>query len=366
MPPARACRGRPTARACRGRRPSIGSPRAARKAAATTREVPIRTLLLLAGGALLLLLITPARFVPRRLDAAPALAEPDSARIMADVRALAAFPTRFAASAETPAVLDWLRAAIAARGLEPREQRFPLQVGTVDTEQVNLYALHPGRDLRKPWLLLIAHYDTVNEGWGHEASSLEDPESPAPGADDNATGVAVLLEVMRLLSPDDNARNVVFLFSAAEEMGQRGASQWATLPLAGPGSLGWVLNVDQVGATRQAPRALQLFSRGPGLTFLAHIRELGRRGAPEILGWRLHPQDRIAKSDHGPFLARGLAAVSMSELSGVYRFRDQGAGDLPELLDPVMLNACARLVLSVATDPWPPPPAPATPDPAPR
>ena len=108
-PTARACRERPTARACRGRQPSIGSPRAARKAAATTREVPIRTLLLLAGGALLLLLITPARFVPRRLDAAPALAEPDFARIMADVRALAAFPTRFAASAETPAVLDWLR-----------------------------------------------------------------------------------------------------------------------------------------------------------------------------------------------------------------------------------------------------------------
>ena len=332
---------------------SIGSPSGPRKAAPTAAgRPPIRQFL--APAALLialgLLLAALPRGGPRRVAPAAPPA-PEAARILADLRGLAAFPTRFAGSRETPAVQDWLRAAIAARGLAVREQRVPLRVGAAATEQVNFFCELAGRDPGRPLLVLCAHYDSVNEGWIGETPSLADPESPAPGADDNASGVAVLLEAMRLLAADPPARGTLFLFTAAEEMGQAGAEAWVAAATATGLRIGWVVNVDQVGESRSGPRALQLFSHGPGLPLAARVRALGERGAPAVLGWRLHPQDTLAKSDHGPFLARGIPAVSLSEGPGYYPWEAQGVGDKPERLDPVLLADCARLLVTIARDP---------------
>lgn len=277
-------------------------------------------------------------------------------RILADIDTLAGFPTRFAASRHGAEALDWLRGRLRELDLTPQEQRFPLRVGVFETEQVNLYCVLPGRDPRRPWLLLSAHYDSINEGWEGETASIEDPDSPAPGADDNASGVALLLECMRLLRANPPERGVVFLFTAAEELGQAGAHQWAALPLCSRRGIGWVLNVDQAGMSRMGPRSLQLYSRDQGLPLLRHIRELGRRVAPEVLGWRLHLRDGMAKSDHGPFLDRGFAAVSLSEGPGYYPWEVQGAGDLPERLDATLLAATARLITAMALDPDLPPP----------
>ncbi len=320
----------------------------------------LRARLAILAGLALLLLALPRGRAPQSPTLPVAVHAPVAARILADIEALAAFPTRFAASRETPAVLDWLRGALAARGLAWQEQRFPLRVGVRDTEQVNLYCVLPGRDPRQPRLLLVAHYDSINEGWAGETPSIADPESPAPGADDNASGVAVLLEAARLLAADPPAREVIVLFTAAEEMGQAGAEAWAAQAPALGLAPGWVLNVDQVGASRAGPRSLQLFSRGPGLPLLAGIRALGE-AAPGVLGWRLHPQDALGKSDHGPFLERGIPAVSLGEGPGYYPWSAQGAGDLPARLDSLLLVDCARLVVTIARTPGLPPPAPARP-----
>jgi hypothetical protein len=302
---------------------------------------------------ILLLLAIPRGMEPRRLGALDPLAgpAPSPERIEADIAALSAFPTRFAGSEQTPAVLEWLRAAIRERGFTPLDQSFPLKVGLADTEQTNLYCLLPGRDPRKPWLLLIAHYDSINEGWAGDTSSFEDPESPAPGADDNASGVAVLLETLRLLGESPSERGVICLFSAAEELGQAGARAFAELPLASRRGIGWVINVDQVGKGRMGPRSVQLYSREQGLPIMRRLREIGRGCAPELLGWRLHRNDLMAKSDHGPFLDRGFAALSLSEGPGYYAWEVQGAGDLPGRLDPVLMTAVARLLSATARDP---------------
>ena len=268
-----------------------------------------------------------------------------------DVAELAGFGTRFAASERMPAVLDWLARRVREMGLRPLRQSFPLAVGGRATTQTNLYALLPGLDGRLPLLLLAAHHDSVNEGWSDQPASIGDPESPAPGADDNGSGVAVLLECMRRLVADPPERGVIFLFTAAEEMGQAGSGSWAADPPAAARSVAWAVNVDQVGRSRSGPRGLQIYTREPGLRLARRIRSLAETACPAVVSWRMHMDDRLAKSDHGPFLRAGVPAVSISEGAGYYPWEAQGAGDLPERIDPVLLEQTASLVTAIAADP---------------
>lgn len=84
-----------------------------------------------------------------------------------------------------------------------------------------------------PVVLLCAHHDHLGEG----------PEGVFPGADDNASGVAVLLEVARLLAGRPLAAEVRFLFTDAEELGMLGAK--AYLARWDPPAL--AINLDSVG-----------------------------------------------------------------------------------------------------------------------
>jgi len=85
-------------------------------------------------------------------------------------------------------------------GMEVRVQNYE----AFGTPTANLIAFHPDTDLDSPLWLLGAHYDTV---------------MGTPGADDNASAVAVLLEVARLLSAQtlDKPCNVLFVAFSTEE-----------------------------------------------------------------------------------------------------------------------------------------------------
>ena len=85
-------------------------------------------------------------------------------------------------------------------GMEVRVQNYE----AFGTPTANLVAFHPDTDLDSPLLLLGAHYDTV---------------MGTPGADDNASAVAVMLEVTRLLSAQmrDKPCNVLFVAFSTEE-----------------------------------------------------------------------------------------------------------------------------------------------------
>jgi Zn-dependent M28 family amino/carboxypeptidase len=173
--------------------------------------------------------------------------------------------------------------------------------------------------------------------------------------------VVVLLECLRLLADRPLPRDVVVLFTAAEEIGQAGARSWAEAIDPAAQRIAGILNLDQVGRSRGATRGLRVYTRGAGIPLARRIRDLGERVSPELLAWRLLLNDSMGKSDHGPFLDRGLAAVSLVEGAGYYPWEDQGVGDRPEKLDYGQLAAVARLVSAIALDPDLPLPDPARP-----
>jgi Zn-dependent M28 family amino/carboxypeptidase len=89
-------------------------------------------------------------------------------------------------------------------------------------------------------ILVCAHYDSRME-------NLEDAESRAPGADDNASGVAVLLEIARLISNLSLEKNLQLAFFSGEEQGLWGSKHYAKHLKDNNVNLHRLINLDMVG-----------------------------------------------------------------------------------------------------------------------
>lgn len=279
----------------------------------------MREKILVATGLVLLALVIPRTYQPPRVEMpdGPRAPEPSTERLLADVET-------FSEKRSDAAALDLLRETLVAMDFAPREQSFTTIADADTTSAVNLYCLMPGRDPRRPWILLNAHYD----------------------GSANASGVAVLLESMRLLIENQPERGVLFLFSAAAGMDHEGVRRWTELPLCSRRGIGWAINVERVGRSRAGARSLRLLGRDQGLPLLRHLRETARRETPELMGWRLHLDAAGDRWGHGPILDFGIPALSLTEAE----FDDDQA---PRAVspDPLLMTAATRLVTATALDP---------------
>ena len=107
---------------------------------------------------------------------------------------------------------------------------------------VNVVAEIPGAD-DSEYYGMIAHLDSMN----HENRAA------APGADDNASGIAVVLETARILAGYELEHPIRLAFVNAEEEGLFGATAWArNLKQSGVNMVG-VYNIDSVGSIRNRP-----------------------------------------------------------------------------------------------------------------
>ena len=106
----------------------------------------------------------------------------------------------------------------------------PYRFETVQT--VNVLGLLPGSDpyLRQEVIILGAHYDYV----GDDPAGRNNPGGLRySGANDNASGVAVLLEIARLLHEQDYhpKRSILFVAWGAQELGQAGSNYYLANPV---------------------------------------------------------------------------------------------------------------------------------------
>lgn len=165
---------------------------------------------------------------------------------------------------------------------------------------VNVLAWRPGSDGGRA-VLLMAHYDSVAAG---------------PGAADNASGVAILLESARALADEPPARNpILFLITDGEELGLLGAEvflsdhPWAA-------RVGAVVNVEARGTAG----ASLMFETGPGNAgtirrFAAAARRPVTSSLFDAIYQRL-PND----TDFTPFKARGLPGLNFAFVGRPLRY----------------------------------------------
>ena len=134
---------------------------------------------------------------------------------------------------------------------------------TVPTTITNVYAVLKGADPPQSsrMYLVTGHYDSRN-------SDTMDARGPAPGANDDSSGVAVSLECARVLSRHRWPATIVFVAVAGEEQGLNGSKHLAALAREQGWRLAGVLNNDIVGGdttpgdTLQDKSRVRVFSQG--------------------------------------------------------------------------------------------------------
>ncbi len=170
----------------------------------------------------------------------------------------------------------------------------------------NVLALLPGSDphLKDEIVLLGAHYDHV--GYGTPRTSLGPIGYIHNGADDNASGTAVVLEVARALAqlPRRPRRSVLIAFWDAEELGLLGSEHWCRRPTIPRERLKAAVNCDMLGRFRPR-RGLQVLAWRSGGSLRRVVLWSNRHtGLPLHFSWELK-----RNSDHYPLLQQQVPVV---------------------------------------------------------
>lgn len=197
------------------------------------------------------------------------------------------------------------------RTLTPQSFELPLvqatitvELETTEVEVPNVIGYLRGTDPARAHehIILGAHFDHL--GWG-QFGSLATSREPAihPGADDNASGTALLVELAERLARRPLPRSVLFIAFNAEERGVIGSSYYVRHPLLPLDSAIAMLNFDMVGRLTQSTLTLH------GLGSSSVWRPLLDSLAP-LFGLQLSTAESgFGPSDHTPFHARGVPVL---------------------------------------------------------
>jgi hypothetical protein len=166
----------------------------------------------------------------------------------------------------------------------------------------NVVGLLRGRDPAAGVVVVGAHYDHL--GLGMSGSLDPEPEGKIHhGADDNASGVAGLLELARRLAPRPLDRSVAFVAFAAEEEGTLGSTHFVKSPTLPSASITAMLNMDMIGRLREDTVQVHGVGSSPALPPL--LEEAAR-----TTGLKLKSREGgYGPSDHSPFYASGTPVL---------------------------------------------------------
>jgi hypothetical protein len=164
----------------------------------------------------------------------------------------------------------------------------------------------PGSDpeLSDEYIVVGAHYDHVGDGRkGHASGPIGKIYN---GADDNASGVAALLEVIEALAEGgvQTRRSILFAFWDGEEMGMLGSNAWFKRPTVPSDAIRLAFNIDMVGRLRDDRLEVLGTRTGYGL------RRLLAGPADDSL-WLDFSWDMQANSDHWPFVQHNIPVVML-------------------------------------------------------
>ncbi|MFQ5635656.1 MAG: M20/M25/M40 family metallo-hydrolase, partial [Gammaproteobacteria bacterium] len=175
-------------------------------------------------------------------------------------------------------------------------------------EVANIVGMIPGSntELAGQAVLVTAHYDHLGHGWPDVRAA--DRGKIYNGADDNASGVSILIELANVLAEEPAPeRSIVFVAFTGEEAGLLGSRYYADHPVPVPleGIIG-VVNMDTIG--RLEGRDISVFGAGSASEWQHIFRGIGFSagiGSKSITG-------DFASSDHQSFIDKGIPGVQIS------------------------------------------------------
>lgn len=236
----------------------------------------------------------------------------------------------------------------------------------VDTLTVlgNVVATLKGTDPNDDRIFIISgHLDNMR-------SNVMDRAGDAPGANDDASGVAAVMECARIMSQHSFPATVIFVAVSGEEQGLLGAEFMAEKAKRQNWNIEAVLNNDIMGSNNssetniinntqirvfseafsildtgrvtQTIRSLGLENDGKARQLARYVKETGERYVDNLQVVMIYRNDRFLRGgDHTPYVNRGYAAVRFTEMNENYYHQHQDVrmekgiqyGDLPEFMD---------------------------------
>jgi PKD repeat protein len=159
-------------------------------------------------------------------------------KMAARISHLQSFGTRFAYSSHADEAAEYIFNELNSTGLTTSRQTFFNNGFTLS----NVIAVLPGRNASLPWCVVGAHYDSINgTDWSFN------PYAPAPGADDDASGVAAMLGIAEAFARAPTNRTVVFAAFAAEEQGRVGSTEFVRQLKENDTKIAGALCIDMIG-----------------------------------------------------------------------------------------------------------------------
>lgn len=228
----------------------------------------------------------------------------------------------------------------------------------------NVVARLKGTDAADDRMIVISgHLDNMR-------SSVMDSVGDAPGANDDASGVAAVMECVRVLRQTRFPATILFVAVSGEEQGLLGAQFLAGKASNEKWNIEAVLNNDIMGSNHsnetglvdntrvrvfseafsvldtgralQTIRNLGLENDGRARQLARYVKETGERYVDHLEVVMVYRNDRFLRGgDHTPFVQKGFAAVRITEMNENYFHQHQDVrtekgiayGDLPEYMD---------------------------------
>jgi hypothetical protein len=183
------------------------------------------------------------------------------------VEDLQALGTRYIYTERANDAANYIEGRFRALNLTTQRQEFIYNGFTM----ANVIAFLPGRNASLPEVVLGAHYDSING-----SDSTHNSYAPAPGADDDASGVAAVLEAAAAFSRARTERTVVFAAFAGEEIGRVGSIEFVRQAAAqGPGVYA-ALCLDMIGFNDRFPK-VELVSNAASLWLSDLAKNVSRK-----------------------------------------------------------------------------------------
>lgn len=244
----------------------------------------------------------------------------------------------------------------------------------------NVLAILKGTDPKDTRVYIVSgHYDS-------RRSDIMSPEGDEPGADDDASGTAVSMEIARVMASRQFPATIIFMTVAGEEQGLLGSSHVAKRAKAENWNVDAMLNNDIVGNSHGMENDLKdnvhlrVFSEGvptfasgnereiarmvslggendsPSRELARYIKETAERYVDYLDVKLIYRRDRYLRGgDHIPFLQQGYPAVRFTEMNEDFHRQHQDIrtengvdyGDLPDFVDFNYVQKVARTNLSV-------------------
>jgi aminopeptidase YwaD len=181
----------------------------------------------------------------------------------------------------------------------------------------NLAALVRGRAQPDSFLVVSAHYDHLG---------MMSKKAYFPGANDNASGVSLLLELASHYAQPENqpACSIAFLLFGAEEAGLVGSTYFVQHPLVPLASIKFLVNLDLLGTGEEGATVVN------GRLLPAAFQRLSALNDARHYLPRLTARGAAANSDHYPFSQAGVPAFFMYTRGGSLAYHD--VHDRPEAL----------------------------------